>query len=119
MIIKKCLKCGKLIEEIKTSPCDTICCGEAMVELKPNTTDAAAEKHIPTYEIRDGKILARVNHVMEKDHYIEWIKFEYKDRENTYYFKPGDEPVAHCKYEEGMKLYSYCNKHGLWMTEVK
>ena len=42
-----CKKCKKMVEMIKGSPCPTMCCGEAMEELTPNTTDAAQEKHVP------------------------------------------------------------------------
>ena len=35
------------------------------------------------------------------------------------FFKPGE--IAECtfRYVKGAKLYSYCNKHSLWMSEVK
>ena len=35
------------------------------------------------------------------------------------YFKPGDEPVAHCKYVPGSTIYAYCNKHSLWKKDVE
>ena len=118
LVLKKCLKCGKIIEEIESTACDTMCCGEPMQLVASNSTDGAAEKHVPTYEVLEGKIEVSVNHVMDEDHYIEWIKLVYEDSEKTVYFKPGDEPKAHCKYEPGMKIYAYCNKHGLWVRDV-
>ena len=122
LVIKKCFKCGatvKVLEDCNcSSECGIKCCGESMKVLKPNSVDAAAEKHVPTYEIKDGKIFVRVNHVMDEDHYIEWISIVTDKMEKTTYFKPGDEPVAHCKYVPGMVLYAYCNKHGLWKAEA-
>lgn len=118
LILKKCLKCGKVIEEIESSACDTMCCGDAMVEIVANSTDAAVEKHVPTYEVLEGNMEVKVNHVMEDDHYIMWIKLVYENSEQTIYFKPGEAPEAHCKYEPGMKIYAYCNKHGLWVRDV-
>ena len=118
LILKKCLKCGKVIEEIESSACDTMCCGDAMVEIVANSTDAAVEKHVPTYEVLEGNMEVKVNHVMEDDHYIMWIKLVYENSEQTNYFKPGEAPEAHCKYEPGMKIYAYCNKHGLWVRDV-
>ena len=90
-----------------------------MEVLVPNSVDAAVEKHVPTYEIKDGRIFVKVNHVMDEDHYIEWITIVRNNREKTVYFKPGEEAVAHCKYEPGTVLYAYCNKHGLWKAEVE
>ena len=118
LILKKCLKCGKVIEEIESSACDTMCCGDAMVEIVANSTDAAVEKHVPTYEVLEGNMEVKVNHVMEDDHYIMWIKLVYENSEQTIYFKPGEAPEAHCKYEPGMKIYAYCNKHCLWVRDV-
>lgn len=121
--IKKCMKCGALVKVIEDchceSDCGIKCCGEKMKELIPNSVDAAFEKHVPTYEVKDGKINVKVNHVMDDDHFIEWISIVYDGKEVTTYFKPGEEPVAHCKYVSGATIYSYCNKHGLWKTEVE
>ena len=121
LVIKKCFKCGaiiKVIEDCKC-PCGFECCGEQMKTLVPNSVDAAAEKHVPTYEVKEGKILVRVNHVMEEDHYIEWISIVYDNKEVTTYLKPGDEPIMHCKYVPGSIIYAYCNKHALWKKEVE
>lgn len=121
LVVKKCSKCGALVKVLQDCkcPCGIECCSEKMVELKPNSVDAAFEKHVPTYEVRDGKIYVRVNHVMEQDHYIEWISLVFDKKEVTKYFKPGDEPVMHCKYVPGSTIYAYCNKHALWKTDVE
>ncbi len=121
--IKRCEKCGALVRVLEDCKCDNCgikCCGEQMKELIPNSVDAAVEKHIPVYEVKDGKLVVKVNHVMEDKHYIEWISIVYKNKEKITYFKPGEEAVATiCKYEPGIVIYSYCNIHGLWRAEVK
>ena len=123
LIIKKCLKCGatvKVLEDCTCENCGIKCCGEEMKVLIPNSVDAAFEKHVPTYEVEDGKLIVTVNHVMDEDHYIEWIAIVNDNMEKTVYFKPGDEPKSHmCKYKPGTTLYAYCNKHGLWKAEVE
>ena len=121
LIIRKCDKCGAIVKKIKECkcPCKIQCCDEEMKVLIPNSVDASAEKHVPTYEVKDGKIIARVNHVMEEDHYIEWICIVHENKECTTYFKPGDEPIATCKYVPGSTIYAYCNKHSLWKKDVE
>ena len=123
LIIKRCAKCGAMVKVLKdctcSSDCGIKCCGEKMEVLTPNSVDAAVEKHVPTYEVKDGKIFVKVNHVMEDEHYIEWISIVNDKKETTTYFKPGDEISAHCKYVPGSTIYSYCNKHGLWKVEVE
>ena len=121
LVVRVCKSCGakvKVLEECNC-PCGIVCCDEKMEKLVPNSVDAAVEKHVPTYEVRDGKVFVKVNHVMEEDHYIEWISIVYDNREVTTYFKPGEEAVAHCKYVPGSTIYAYCNKHGLWKVDVE
>ena len=87
-------------------------------ELVTNSVDAAYEKHVPQYSVEGDKVKVFVNHVMEEDHYIEWILVEYQNRQVIQYFKPGEEASMTVDYEEEMQLYSFCNKHGLWKNEV-
>lgn len=121
LIIKKCNKCGALIhvlDDCDCSDCGIICCNETMVELKPNVTDAAIEKHVPVVE-KDGDIIkVKVNHVMEREHYIEWLLYVSSVGEEIVYFKPGDEVQAQFKYEPNSKVYAYCNKHNLWVCDI-
>lgn len=122
LVIKKCLKCGSLIEIINDCNCEEcgiMCCGEKMIEIKPNTIDASFEKHVPTYEKVEDEILVKVNHVMEKEHYIEWIAMVTDT--SVYKVKLCPEQNAECrfKYIPNSKLYAYCNKHGLWSNDIK
>lgn len=116
-MFKKCNTCGQIVHVIKNEN-NLICCGKEMMELIPNSTDAAFEKHVPEYEINDNKIYVKVNHVMEDDHYIEWIAIE-NDKE--FYMKklnPGDTPEAIFDNISNAVIYSYCNKHNLWKKEI-
>lgn len=122
LVIKKCMKCGATVQVLEDCNCDNCgikCCGEQMKELKSNSVEAAIEKHIPTYEVKEGKIFVKVNHVMEQEHYIEWISIVFDKKIVTTYFEPGDEPTMHCKYVPGSTIYAYCNKHALWKKEVE
>ena len=121
LIIRKCDSCGAIVSVLEECNCSCgfECCGAKMRKLEPNTVDAAVEKHVPVYEIVGDKIKVSVNHVMEEEHYIEWIAFVRENRQCKVFFKPGETPECTFKYVPGSKLYAYCNKHALWMTEVK
>lgn len=123
LIIRRCSNCGAMVKVIEDCTCESdcgiSCCGQKMEKLVPNSVDAAVEKHVPNYEIKDGKIFVTVNHVMDEDHFIEWITIDLGNKEVTTYFKPGDAISAHCKYVPGSTIYAYCNKHGLWKKEVE
>lgn len=122
LVIKKCLKCGatvKITKDCKCDDCGIICCSEPMKAVKANSVDAAVEKHKPTYTIENEKLVVTVNHVMDEDHFIEWICLLTDNKEEYVYLKPNEEPVAIFDKVDNGKLYSYCNKHGLWETDIK
>ena len=95
---------------------------ENYIEIKAGTEDAALEKHVPVYSIKDDEILVTVgsiDHPMTDEHYIMWIA-QIKDEEiNKVDLTSQDKPQATFKYIKGSKIYAYCNLHGLWETTVK
>ncbi len=120
--VLKCKKCEAMVMSFKECNCDDcgiICCGEKMTQLIPNSVDAAFEKHVPVYAIKDNTVIASVNHVMEEEHYIEWIAYVTADSHDICYFEPGMITKTKFKYAPNAKLYSYCNKHGLWESNVE
>lgn len=115
-----CRHCGNLIGMINDSGVNPVCCGEKMEELKPNTTDAAGEKHVPVVSV-DGNIVSvkvgTVPHPMEEKHYIQWIYLDTEKGGQRKALKPGDEPAAKFALTDGdepIAAYAYCNLHGLW-----
>lgn len=122
LIIKKCLSCGAIVRTINDCNCTNCgikCCDEPMKVLVPNSVDAAVEKHVPVYEKDGNMIKVEVKHVMEDEHYIEWITMITDNEQYTKYFKPGDVCEVFFNYVPGAKLYAYCNKHDLWMSTVE
>ena len=79
----------------------------------------SVEKHVPTYEKHGDEIVVRVNHVMEQDHYIEWICMVNDTTECMVTLCPGQTPEVRFPYRANSTLYAYCNKHGSWKTEVE
>ncbi len=118
VVIKKCNICNTVVRVLEGNS-DISCCGNKMVTLTPNSVEASFEKHMPTYEKAGDKISVTVNHVMDDDHYIEYILYVYDNKEEMVKFNPGE--VAKCTFDyvKGAKIYSYCNKHGLWGCEVE
>ena len=122
LVIKKCPKCQALIEVIKDCTCDNgniECCGEEMIELVPNSVDASFEKHVPNYEITGDQVIVTVNHVMEEVHFIEWIAMATDNKIIKEFLLPNEKASVIFPYVKGSKIYSFCNKHGLWSKEVE
>ena len=120
MIIKKCEKCGALVKVFKDCTCDNCgikCCGEELKELVPNTVEASYEKHIPKYEIKDGRVLVNVEHVMEDVHYIMWVVQVFDNKIVRVNLNPGDKPEVVFPYVDNCTIFAYCNLHGLWKCE--
>lgn len=119
--IKKCFRCGTIIKEIQTAHeanYEISCCGEKMESVIANSTDGAIEKHVPVIKVLGNSIQVEVKHVMEEEHYIEWIAFLSPNEEHFVYLKPNDIAVVTYQYIPNTKVYAYCNKHGLWEAQV-
>ncbi len=116
----KCEVCGNIIAVVKASGVPVVCCGKNMTELVPGTTDAAVEKHVPVFEIKDNKVHVRVGeleHPSEEAHFIEWISIQTDKGNQRRCLEAGDKPEAVFAICDGEKLeavYAYCNIHGLW-----
>lgn len=120
LIIKKCKQCGAIvnvIEDCNCEDCGIKCCGENMEKLIAKTENN--EKHIPTYEKTEDEIFVKVNHPMEKQHYIEWISLVKDNTEYTVKLYPEQNAEARFKYIPGSTIYAYCNKHELWKKDVE
>ena len=63
-------------------------------QIKANDVDASFEKHVPQMKKIDNNVEVFVNHVMEEDHYIEWILVDYGSRQIIEHFSPGDVPKS-------------------------
>ena len=118
--IYRCKHCGQMVEMIDKKGCPVMCCGEPMEELVACSTDAALEKHVPVFEVKDNLVVVNVgsiDHPMLEEHYIEWVLLQTKQGIQRKALKPGEAPkvcFALCEGDEVEAVYAYCNLHGLW-----
>lgn len=115
-----CEHCGNTIAMIKDKGVPLMCCGTKMKEMIPGTTDASLEKHVPTYEVKDGKVYVNVGsvmHPMTEEHHIEWVCLQTKSGNQIKALEKTGEPkicFSICNGDEVEAVYAYCNLHGLW-----
>ena len=125
MVFYRCPICGQIVAIVKKTGVPLACCGKPMQEIVPGTTDASVEKHVPVYEVKDGKVSVKVGsvaHPMTEEHYIEWVSLKTKFGNQRKALKPGDAPEVSFlieKDDEVEAVYAYCNLHSLWMSEIK
>lgn len=115
-----CEHCGNMVEVVKDAGVPMMCCGQKMTELVAGTTDAAVEKHIPVYEVKENKIYVKVGeveHPMLAEHFIEWVSVQTDKGTQLKKLAPGQKPEVVFAISEDEKVeavYAYCNLHGLW-----
>jgi superoxide reductase len=101
------------------------CCGEEMTLLQPKSKDLGNEKHLPVIERIDRDhirvTVGGVLHPMLPEHFIQWIFLAQEKTFQIRTFEPGVIPSAvFCiNPDEAVKVYEFCNLHGLWMTEIQ
>ncbi|MBR3134337.1 MAG: GNAT family N-acetyltransferase [Clostridia bacterium] len=117
IVFYRCNECGKIECVIDGENKELMCCGKPMEELKPNTVDAAVEKHVPVYE-EDGDMIkvkvGDVEHPMTEEHYIMWIAYFDNSKVFLKRLNPTDKPEAEFKKTDLFEIYAFCNLHGLW-----
>lgn len=115
-----CSHCGNVITKLTDKGVPVMCCGEVMKELSAGSVDASKEKHVPVVKIDNTKVyvsVGSVEHPMEKAHYIEWIWMQTKTGAELKRLKPNEKPEVVFNKNDGeevVKVYAYCNLHGLW-----
>ena len=116
----RCSVCGQMVAIVKKKGCPIMCCGKPMEEIIPGTTDAAVEKHVPVFEVKDNIVsvtVGSVEHPMIPEHYIEWISLQTKFGNQRKALQPGEAPKADFALlpgDEVLAVYAYCNLHSLW-----
>jgi superoxide reductase len=118
-----CKKCGNIVEFINRKNVVTVCCGENMAELIPNTTNASVEKHKPVITVLADNInieIGSILHPMQDDHHIDFVCLETEHGSQRRYLKIGEAPkiTFNISNDKPVAVYAYCNLHGLWKTDV-
>lgn len=120
----KCEHCGNIAVKVVDHNVPLFCCGEKMVELVADSTDAATEKHVPAVTCEEGHIhvnVGSVDHPMQPEHWIQFICLVTDKGYEVHPLTPEDAPATDFFAADGvkpLKVYEYCNLHGLWVAEL-
>ena len=119
-----CPTCGNIIEKIEDHHVPLMCCGKKLEPLIPNSTDAAVEKHLPLATLTSDSLIVRVGeveHPMIDAHLISWVIIQTPTTMIRRTLQAGETPrIMVPRPEAGtpIRVYAYCNLHGLWGTEI-
>ena len=116
-----CKHCGNLVAMIRDAGVPILCCGEKMHEIKPGTTEASGEKHIPVYHMDGNTVhvtVGSVEHPMTKEHYISFVAYVTSDRFQMVKLYPEGNAQTRLQLRGMGYLYYYCNRHGLFRKKI-
>ena len=102
VLLYSCKKCGNVVMSLRDCGSEMTCCGEPMIKLVANSTEASNEKHLPVAVVDGSKITVTVGseyHPMNPDHYIEWIALTMGEKFELIYLEPGILPKAIFTYD--------------------
>ncbi|MBB3170909.1 desulfoferrodoxin family protein [Parvibacter caecicola] len=120
----KCNHCGNIAVKVVDKGVPLVCCGEKMVEMVPDSVDAATEKHVPAVTREEGHIhvnVGSVDHPMTPEHWIQFICLLTDAGYDIHPLTPENAPSTDFFVPATVKplaVYEYCNLHGLWVTEL-
>ncbi len=119
-----CKNCGNIIGMIYDAGMPLMCCGNKMCKMKAGEVDASKEKHVPVVECDKNSVrinVGSVEHPMEEEHSIQWIYLRTDKGGHRRSLSASDKPEVKFELcdENAIAAYAYCNKHGLWKTDIK
>ena len=118
-----CKICKNMVGVLRDSKVPLVCCSSEMIELVPNTVEAASEKHLPAVTVSGDSIKIQVGsvpHPMEEAHRIEFVYVETERGGQRKCLKAGDTPNISFSFLEDkpVAVYAYCNLHGMWKIDI-
>lgn len=107
-----CPVCGNVIHSM----------GEAVihchgVQLQPEEAEVSDEAHKIFLERVEDEYFVRIEHEMTKKHYISFIAAVSTDRIQMVKLYPEGDAQARFKIDEVKKIFSYCNRSGLFFLD--
>lgn len=118
-----CEYCGNIITMVDDKKVPVFCCGQKMTPLVAGSKDAAVEKHVPEFTVNGNSVHVEAGstlHPMTEEHLTQWIAIATKNGCQIKKLTAKDEPKADFTLADGdelVKVYAYCNLHGLWEAE--
>ncbi len=107
-----CPVCGNAIRTIGEAVIS--CCGITLPPLDPEPADA---EHLIRTEIVEDEYYVTLDHPMSRDHYISFLAAVSDHGVQFVKLYPEGNAEARFKIDRVIRLYAYCNRHGLFLAE--
>ncbi|MBQ4070891.1 MAG: desulfoferrodoxin [Clostridia bacterium] len=119
-----CNRCNNLNLSLTFSGEIPTCCGREMENIAPHTEGEGTEKHLPRVRVSGSLVtvsVADTPHPMTEEHNIGWIYLVTREGDARKHLIAEDSPERTFALTEGdipVAAYAYCNRHGLWKTQI-
>ena len=112
-----CPICGNVIFSMGNALIS--CCGIQLpaLEVENQPENEIAEEHKIMVEPVEDELFVTLNHPMQKDHFISWIAVVRLTSVEIIKLYPEQNAECRIKFGRGVKIFAYCNRHGLF--EIK
>lgn len=107
-----CPVCGNVIQTIGEAVVS--CCG---VTLPPSDPEPADNEHLIRAEIVEDEYFVTLDHPMTRDHYISFLAAVSDQGVQLVKLYPEGNAEARFKIDRVVRLYAYCNRHGLFQAK--
>ena len=107
-----CPVCGNIIRT--TGEALISCCG---ITLPPIIAEEPDEDHLLHVEIVEDEYYVTIDHPMTKNHYISFLAAVSDDRLQLVKLYPEAGAEARFKIGHVIRIYAYCNRHGLFQKK--
>ncbi len=107
-----CPVCGNIIRT--TGEALISCCG---ITLPPIMAEEPDEDHLLHVEIVEDEYYVTIDHPMTKDHYISFLAAVSDERLQLVKLYPEMEAAARFKIGRVIRIFAYCNRHGLFQKK--
>lgn len=108
-----CPLCGNVIHSMGEAVIS--CCGITLPKLEKEDEN---EEHIIQVERVEDEYLVKINHPMDKNHFITFVSYVTENKIQVERFYPQGEALTRFKINGHGKIYAYCNHHGLYEREI-
>ena len=92
------------------------CCGVALPPLEAEVPEENAGAEV---EIVEDEFYVRLNHPMERTHFISFLAYVTTDRTELLRIYPEGNAEARFFIRGSGRLYWYCNRHGLFRQSLR
>ena len=108
-----CPACGNVIHAMGDAVIS--CCGITLPRLEEEKLD---EHHNIKVERIDDEYVVSMDHPMDKDHFLYFIAYRTDTNIQVERLYLESEALCHFKILGHLKIFAYCNHHGLFMKEI-